>query len=330
MILDESMKQIQKTFFALGTANTISIGYPKDEEEHVTEVLERCKTYVLQMDDRLSVFKENSEISKVNHAAGIEAVTVSEDTFRIIERAIYFSKLSHGAFDISAGALSKVWSIGKKGDYIPEEQKIKEAQDVISYESIFLNADIFSVSLAKTGQSIDLGGIAKGYAVDAVHQILVSAGIKDAVINFGGTVLAIGKERRIGIRSPFDKKCNIGSLVMKDTAVVTSGVYERYFLKDGVRYHHILDPKTGHPADMGICSATLTGNSAMDMDALATIFILLGLEKGVAIMKQCGAEGIFITDAGDIFVSEGISSHFTIEQPIKNEGTERVGNSYER
>ncbi len=337
MRLSDKVKNIQKTFFALGTANTISLRYLESKEAEIIECLNECKAYVLSMDDRLSVFKEDSEISRVNHSAGEHPVEVSEDTFRIIERAIYFSRLSEGAFDITSGVLSRLWSIGKRQEYIPDDSKIKEAQKLISWESIKMYTKPYRIALEKHGQSIDLGGIAKGYAADKTKSILIQHGITDALINFGGTVISVDQgndnnetPRNVGIQSPYDKMSSFGTLFIKDAAVVTSGVYEKYFMKNGIRYHHILHPKTGYPADAGLISATLIGNSAMDLDALATIFILLGLEKGMSVLKDCKADGIFITGAGEIFITEGIRDRFTIDKPGEKEGAERVGYSYEQ
>lgn len=313
------MKRIQKIFFALGTANSITVYYEEDQEETVISALEEIKKRILRMDDELSVFKENSEISEIRKAAGKTLVEVSPDTYEIVKKSIGYAIFSKETFDITSHPLSQLWGIGKKGDYIPGRRDIQKARKLVNYKDILMQENPCRIGMRKKGQAIDLGGIAKGYAADLARTMLLDCHITEAMINFGGTVIVIGKEKTIGIQDP---ECNtgraMGSLTIRNQAVVTSGVYERYFIKDGIRYHHIIDPRTGRPSDTGISSITVIGESAMEMDALATSVILLGIEEGSKRINQCGAEGIFITDAKEVYVTPGLADKFQMIKQQEN------------
>lgn len=305
------MKTIQKMFFALGTANSITVHYEETWEETVLSTLELIKTRILQLDDELSVFKENSEISQIRKAAGKSMVTVSPDTYEIVRKSMDYAIFSKETFDITSRPLTDLWGIGKKGDYVPTEKEIQKAKKLVNYKDILLQENPYRIGLRKKGQAIDLGGIAKGFAADWAKEMLLKYHMDEAIINFGGTVIVIGQERTIGIQNPESSTGDaIGSIQIKNQAVVTSGVYERCFIKDGIRYHHILDLPTGRPSNTGIAGITVIGESAMEMDALATTVILLGIEEGIERIHQCNAEGIFITDTHEIYLTPGLTDKF--------------------
>lgn len=305
------MKKIQKMFFALGTANSILVNHEEEQEEKVLSVLEIIKKRILQLDDELSVFKENSEISQIRKLAGKSLVEVSPDTYHIIKKSIGYAVCSKETFDITSHPLSELWGIGKKGDYIPSTKDIQRAKKLVNYQDILLQENPYRIGMRKKGQAIDLGGIAKGFAADWARDILIQYQITEAIINFGGTVIVLGQEKTIGIQNPeSDTGKAIGSLTVKNQAVVTSGVYERFFLKDGIRYHHILDLQTGKPSDTGIVGITVIGESAMEMDALATSVILLGIEAGMELIRKFHAEGIFITDTKEVYITPGLTDKF--------------------
>ncbi len=321
------MVNVKKIFFALGTANSIEAECGNGQEQMTEKVLNSVKAKILMMDDRLSVFKAYSEVSEVNSMAGEGTVKVSEDTYKIIEAAVKYARLTRGLFDITSWPVSKLWGIGFKEGIVPSDDEIKMALPLVNYKDIILEEPECRAGLRKKGQKIDLGGIAKGYAADTAAKILKANGITDACINFGGTVVNIGKSRKIGIQRPWDKEgeaalyVNLQNVKTKVTgtgsAAVTSGIYEHYFLSKGRRYHHIMDVSTGYPSDTGICSATLIGASAMEMDALATSVILLGAEKGMELSEKNNAECILIMEDGKVFSTPGISGNIQI---IKQNG----------
>lgn len=267
-------KFFTKTFKALGTVNSISA--PADSS---IGAIREAEKRVLELDDRLSVFKEDSEISGINRAAGKEYVKVHPDTFDLLQASVHFAELSKGTFDISARPIVELWGIGKKGNRIPAPREIAGVKPLVNFRDIVLDEKSNSVMLRRPGQALDLGGIAKGYAADEVRRILSEGGIKDAVINLGGTVIAMGTPRTIGIQDPRkDTGIPMGRLRISDLALVTSGSYEKYLIRDGVRYHHIIDPRTGFPAQSGLFGVTLIGQSAMVLDALSTAVFIQGME----------------------------------------------------
>lgn len=291
-------------FRALGTLNTIEM--PEPEGGQGMELLRKVRDAVFSLDDRLSVFKEESEISAVNRAAGEDRVTVSESTFSLVLNSVYYARMTGGLFDVTAGPLVRLWGIGKKGDFIPSDEEILEACELVNYQDIiFEGPSPFRIGLKMKGESLDLGGIAKGYAADLAVKMLKEGGAEEALLDFGGTVSAFGREREIGIRNPFNKVgLPLRKVLLRDASLVTSGTYERFFSKDGQRYHHILNPKTGYPSSEGIASVTLTGASAEELDALATSVILLGSEKGMKLAGSRGIKGLLVLEDGGIFLSK--------------------------
>jgi thiamine biosynthesis lipoprotein len=307
------MKTMQKTFFALGTANTVMASYEDTFEDKVTSAFQLIKQKVEDMDDRFSVFKPDSEISRINAQAGKGNVQVSEDTYLIICSAVKFAKLSEGAFDITTRPVSKLWGIGKKETFIPSTREIKKAVKLVNYKDISLEEAPYRVGLKRKGQEMDLGGIAKGFAADEAKRILMEQGIENAVIDFGGTVIVIGELATVGIQNPAkETKTPMGTLEIANKAIVTSGSYERYFIKDGIRYHHLINPQTGTPAWNNLAGITLVGDSAMELDALTTAVFVLGIEAGNKLMQKMNLEGVFICETGEVLVTKGLKTKFML------------------
>lgn len=300
------MKQITKTFFALGTANSVSVFYDENDEEEIEKTLEYIKSYTLMLDDMFSVFKEKSEITKINNAAGSKTVEVSRQTYTILEKAVEFSRLSSGAFDITAGPVAGLWRNAIKGTYVPDKEDIEKQRSLTNYKDIILEDG--RAGLSKKGQQLDLGGIAKGFAADEAAKILNENEIKNAIVNFGGTIIILGGEKRVGIQNPDMDATNAAGFINVDSkAVVTSGSYERYFIKDWHRYHHIIDPTTGEPSESGLVSVTVVGDCALEMDALSTAVFILGMKKGSRLIKKLNAQAVFIDDNRNVFTTKGIS-----------------------
>lgn len=300
-------KLLRKTFRSLGTVNTILA------PNSCFAALQEAEQRVLELDDRVSVFKEDSEISCINRAAGRYFVKVHADTFSIIKAALQFSQLSEGAFDISARPLVELWGIGKKGNHIPLPEEIAARKQLVNFRDIVLDEKTQTVMLRRPLQALDLGGIAKGYAADEVRRILVEQGCKDALINLGGTVITMGSPRTVGIQDP-RKEAGIpmGKIQIANRSLVTSGSYEKYFIRDGVRYHHIIDPRTGFPARSELLGVTLIGNSAMELDALSTAVFILGIHKGMQLLVKNGMEAVFIQESLDVFTTPTLRDKFTL------------------
>lgn len=245
----------------------------------------------------LSKTVTDSDVYKLNNTEGF--VSVSDGTLKTVERALYYSDLSSGKFDITIAPVSALWDF--KNQVIPSKDEISEALQNVDYHSI----EIKNGEISSGTKQIDLGGIAKGYIADRATEYLKENGAKNALVNFGGNICMIG-EYNIGIQKPFDDSV-IASIALKDKCVVTSGIYERYIESDGKIYHHILDPKTGYGAENELASVTVIGEKALDCDALSTVCMLLGTESGMDIINNTAdTEAVFIDRENNITLSSGL------------------------
>ncbi len=262
-----------------------------------------------RLDRKLSPYIESSELALVNRMAGREPVIISEEFYRLLETSLEYSVLTAGAFDITFA------SIGFRYDYRkgikPTDSLIERTLPLIDYRNIRLNADKSTVAFEKPGMRIDLGGIAKGYAVDSGIELLRRRGINHALISAGGDSRLLGDHRgrpwHIGIQAPRDKERMAAMLPLADTAVSTSGDYERFFERDGIRYHHIISPKTGRSAD-SLQSVTILGPNATRTDALSTSIFVLGAEKGIALINRLkDVDAVIIDKDGGMMTSDGLA-----------------------
>ena len=240
-----------------------------------------------------------SDVNKINQAAGKDYVKVHPEIIKMIKTSIKYSKLSNGAFDITVGPLIKLWGIGTKDERLPSDAEIKAKLPLVGYTNISINESDNSVKLMKVGMSIELGGIAKGFTADEVLKVLKKYDSKSALLNLGGsTVYTLGQKPdgtlwAIGIQHP-RKDINEGlTFVLKipQVALSTSGDYERFFIKDGKRYHHIFNPSTGYPANSGLMSDTIVVDSTipdcnMLADILTKITFVNGIDKGFSIINS--------------------------------------------
>lgn len=218
----------QKIFFALGTVNTITVF-----EDGCDRVLSMAAMRVRELHQKLSIFDQSSEIGIINQFAGEKPVAVSNDTFRLIQNACIYSKITNGYFDITTKPLNTIWKEAFKTGELPSDEIVQNTKWLTDYHDIVLNEQEKTVMLKKRGQQLDLGGIAKGYAADEAKKILLENGIANALINFGGTVINIGENRKIGIRNPFSKEEKpFAKIDIGNKAVVTSGIYEQCIEKN--------------------------------------------------------------------------------------------------
>jgi thiamine biosynthesis lipoprotein len=294
----------------LGTACRITI-YDHPSQQTFDEAFER----IADIEARMSLHLDTSEIAAVNESAGSGAVEVSSDTFRVIEKALEAAKFSNGAFDPTVGPLVTAWDIGGDNPRRPPQDEIDSLLPLIGYDRVILDSEKLTVELLDAGMMLDLGGIAKGYAADEVAKILESHGVEKAIINLGGNVLTIGKRVdgtpwRIGIQNPEAERGGHVMIVgLEDLALVTSGPYERYLELDGVVYHHILNTDTGYPVDTDITSASIITSESFIADALSTAVYSLGLEKGLALIDSMeDVEAVFIDKSHRIYLSDGFAN----------------------
>lgn len=320
---------IEKTSFHLDTICKITVysmdgleGMSEEEQREqvltvITEAFKLCDEY----EGILSNMRKGTDIYKINNAAG-QPVAVSDTAIEVIEKGIEYGQLSEGRFDITIGGVSKLWDFhqvdenGEKTGTVPDPEVLREAVSHVGYEQIVIEGN--TVRLLDPQAQIDLGGIAKGYIADKVAEYLESEGVTSALISLGGNIVAVGEKGKsmengagsqfsVGIADPdSDKGQLLGIVPCKDKTVVTSGTYERYFEKDGELYHHVLDPKTGYQYDTDLVSVAVIADKgrSVDCDALSTICLSLGSEKGMEFIRSVdGAEAIFIDDQGKISFS---------------------------
>ena len=269
-----------------------------------------CGTY----EDMLSKTLEGTDIYRINHAGG-EPVECDPETVEIIRMGLQYAELSDGKFDITIGKAVDLWDFHADAvPAVPDPALLSEAVSHVDYKTVSIEGS--QVTLTDPEAEIDLGGIAKGYIADQIAGQIRSR-VLGGTLNFGGNVYAVGikpdgkkeKDFVVGIEAPYsDKSEVVGSTPASDRTVVTSGVYERFFTYEGREYHHILDPETGYPADsdvLGVSIAAARGKSA-DCDALATICLILGAEKGMELVESMdGFEALFITRENKILTTEG-------------------------
>jgi thiamine biosynthesis lipoprotein len=262
-----------------------------------------------RIDHLMSSYKAESELSAVNAGAASGPVTVSQELLALIERALEYSKITTGAFDITYA------SAGQHYDYRnnkkPDAAQLQAALPAIDFHHVKINKSASTVAFMHPGVRIDLGGIAKGYAVDRGMKILQQAGVTTALISAGGDTRVIGKRQdrpwNIGIRNPRNGDNIVSMIPLENSAVSTSGDYERFFEEDGVRYHHILDPKTG-TSTHEIISSSIIGEFATDTDALSTSVFILGVEKGMQLIDSiANTEAVIIDNKGDMHYSAGLA-----------------------
>ena len=310
------MKHIHKIFKALGTVNSIVVPGCRDERI-VTEAADR----VLELHRLLSAFDANSDVSRLNSLAGRDYVSVHPETVYLLEQAKRYSEASDGAFSVTTKPLSNLWGIGTAASALPTPRDIRRSKKLVNDNDILIDKERSIVQLRKKNQAIDLGGIAKGYAVNEVRRILTENGISEAVINLGGSISVIGRERPVGIQHP-DKPTGeaFGQALVTNASAVTSGSYEKYRLIGGHRYHHIIDPLTGYPSTSGVSGVTLIGGDAMALDALSTAVFVLGAERGAALAERFGFESVIVDDERNVYISKGITHkfQFTDEQIIND------------
>jgi len=283
------------TRFMLDTAVSLTADC---DDKTLEKVFALCKDY----ENLFSPSLEDSDVYRLN--SHNTPVTVSKETVTVIRRAIYYSELSGGKFDITVYPVTCLWDFNNQ--VIPDKKEIADAIKNVDYQSI--NVGESTVDL--NGRQIDLGGIAKGYIADRAVELFIDENTPCGIVNLGGNVKVFGeKQTLIGIRKPFKEKEIAARIMLKNKAIVTSGTYERYIEADGNFYHHILDTETGYGVDTDLASASVICDSALDADALATICII----KGKAAAKQLiedidGTEAIFIDTNGNISYTSGIKT----------------------
>lgn len=306
----------ERSGLALGTVCSIRILDGASER-----ALDESFARLVAIEDTMSANKEGTVVAAINASAGVAPVKAPKDLRFVVEKALWYAQLSGGAFDPTIGPIVKLWNIGLDNERVPAPREIEAALPLVDYRAVRLDDKAGTVFLAKPKMLLDLGAIAKGYAADEVGRILLARGVKAAVIDLGGNVKVVGKKPdgskwRIGVQNPFDERGSyIGIVALEGNAtVVTSGVYERYFIgEDGTHYHHILDSATGYPVAGALVSVTIISSSSIDADGLSTTLFALGLDKGMALVETLDhVDAVFIDQDKRVYLSSGARKLFSL------------------
>ncbi|MBA7672988.1 FAD:protein FMN transferase [subsurface metagenome] len=294
------VQPLKRTEMIMGTVVEISV-IPADEEA-IKEAFDAIK----KVDELMSTYKPESEVSILNRQGENQ---LSPQTSQIIQEAIKFSEMTEGAFDITCRPLINLWNRAKKEEKIPTLQEIEEAKNLVSYKKIALEGDL--VKFGQPGMEIDLGGIAKGWAVDKAIQTLRKREVRAALVNAGGDLYALGrrglwKKWEVGIQHPRDQEKILTTIEVSDRGVATSGDYRRYFTLEGRRFSHIVDPRTGETVEEVPMSVTVVAPDATTADALATGIFVLGPEEGMKLIESLpGVEGLIVSEGMRMDSSSG-------------------------
>jgi len=304
-----------RTGSVLGTICSVTL-----YDQANTQIYQDIFNRLLEIENLMSVNIGSTDVARINAAAGIEPVQVNDEVFTVIERAVYYAEISGGAFDPTIGPLVSLWGIATDHPRVPSQEEIDAVLPLINWRDVELDRQRRTVFLKQQGMALDLGGIAKGYAVDQTTRIVREARLKRAIIDLGGDVMIYGEKQdktpwRAGIQNPLGNRgAYIGIIEGKDITIVTTGVYERNFTSGGTTYHHVFSPKDGYPANNGLMSVTIIANVSMDADALSTATFVLGYEKGLALLESLdGVEGVFVFEDMSVRKTEGANFYITDE-----------------
>ncbi len=290
----------------MGTTIRIEVWHPDAEVRK--QGIARALKEMERVNRLMSPYIEESQLSKINEYAHEGPVEVDRDLFKLIQKSLDFSEITDGAFDITYASVGHLFNYRKR--IKPSDEEIAQAKKLINYKNLILNEDQLTVYFTQEGIKIDLGGIAKGYAVDQAIQHIKNIGIEHAFVSAGGDTRLLGdrlgRPWLVGIRDPDKPEEVIAMLPLKDEALSTSGDYERFFIEDGVRYHHIIHPSTGKSASE-VRSASILGLDATTTDALSTSVFLLGVKAGLQLLNDSpDIEGVIVDQNGKLYYSKGL------------------------
>ena len=292
--------------------NRFQITVVADDEVYAISCIDKAVNEIKRIEDLLSTYKETSETNLINQHAGVEPVKVSDEIFQLIKRSIKISALTQGAFDITYGSIDKrLWNFDCNMTELPDPDTAKEMTRLINFRNIILDEVHSTVFLKEEGMRIGFGGIGKGYAAEMAKKVLQQAGIKNGIVNASGDLTVWGKQPNgepwtVGIVHPDLTEKAFAMMELKDSAVATSGNYEKFVLINGKKYSHTIDPKTGMPV-RGIKSVTIFSPNAEICDALATPVTIMGIQPSLHMVNQLhGVECVIIDDDNKLYTSSNI------------------------
>ena len=289
-------------FSAFGTDCLVRVPGHADETR---EVLAAVRDRAMTIHGEMSVFDPASAVSRLNASSGTGLTAVPEDVARILARASEMGAVTDGAFDVTVGPLASLWKPCIREGRVPSSEEIARAREFVGWEHVRVDEAGLRVSL-DAGTSVDLGGIAKGFAANEFERILRDNGVSDALLDLGGSVTVLGAPDEseawtVGIQDPLAPTGVAAAQVrVSDTSVVTSGTNERFFVRGGVRYHHVVDPRTGSPTQTGLLGVTFIGPDALVADALATAALVAGATEAVGWARSLGLELVLVFEDGGV------------------------------
>jgi thiamine biosynthesis lipoprotein len=291
---------------------------------HAEDSLEAVCSEVARVEGLLSRFLPDSEISRVNGSAGIKSEKVSLETYDVLSKAVEFSRSFPGCFDVTIQPLVALWHTAKESLAQPDESSIKQVLPLVNYRDLILDPREITAGLGNAGQSVDLGGIGKGFAGDRIREVFKRFGISSACSNLGGNVVTVGAKPdgspwQIGIQHPRQEDSLIGAVSVVNQTVVTSGDYQRTFTdSQGKRHHHILDPTTGYPAESGLISVSIVTEKSVAADPLSTIVFVAGMETGLAFLRSLPETEAIVVDSNlNVYVTPGLRYRFQAAKGIE-------------
>jgi thiamine biosynthesis lipoprotein len=300
----------ERSSLAMGTFVAMRAAGPR-----APAALDEAMAEIHRLDRLFDYGGAESDVGRLNLAAGGGPIAVQQETIVVLERALDYARASGGAFDPTVGPLVDVWGFRPDTERrVPDNASIASALALVDYRLVRIDKASGTAELTRAGMRVDLGGIAKGYAADRAADVLVRAGITSAILDIGGNVYVLGLRDgahrwRVGLQHPRQTDAMFGVLSLTGHSVATSGDYQRFFEADGERYHHVLDPRTGQPA-RGLIAASIVAETGLDADAASTAVFVLGLEPGLQLLESMGLEAVLFTEELRIVVTEGLRPHY--------------------
>ncbi|HET6452737.1 MAG TPA: FAD:protein FMN transferase, partial [Spirochaetia bacterium] len=267
-----------------------------------------------------NMYSPDSEISAVNRAAGAGPVTVSADFLSAVHQGLELARQTDGMFDPTVGPLVKLWAVESKNPRVPDPADIKAALQLIGWKDVVVDDSARTVALARRGMTLDFGALLKGFAAVETGRVLSSRGVKNAIVDVGGSVLVLGSRPggdpwRVGIQSPdAPRGTSLGVVDVRDMVVNTSGSYEQFFVQRGRRYQHIMDPHTGYPVDNGVTSVTVIASRLQNADGPSLSILALGAARGLDLAARLGVDVVIVVNHR-IYMTEGARRLFTLVDP---------------
>ena len=318
-------KPVEQTRFLMDTVVRVAVYEETLSKEKIGNAIDRAFQVMEEAEVRTSVYVDSSEVVRINDASGRRRVPILPETFSLLKQSVEVSVATGGAFDITVGAIKSAWHFEADHPHVPDASEIRSLLPRVNFRRILLGKD--NVLLAERGMRIDMGGVAKGFVIDQGVGVLKGAGIRAGLIDAGGDLRIFGQHPyrdrwKIGIRHPRSHEGElIGVLETDASSIATSGDYERYFIQDGKRYHHILDPKTGYPAE-GCISVTVVAESAVLADAYATAVFVLGPAEGMTLIEhRDDLEGLIVFEKENVLgtlVSSGLRDRVQFTEKIES------------